>query len=289
MTTAIMTPPATRSSNASGAHRLSLGGVIRSEWIKATSLRSIRWSILASLVLSIGLSLIMGLALRSFMAPGDDPAEAIMTVTAAPATFLCLVFAVLGVFMFSTEYSSGMILSTLTASPRRGLVISAKAIVLTLIAGTVALINVIAGAVIAVVLIPEARPELLTKVTLSSLAGSVLFLVAIALLSFAIAGMLRSTAGAITAAVALIFVVPTVMQILDQATDWSWVLTAANYLPTALGQFLGYGIDPEATAMLSEMSGTHVPGYGESLAVLGLWVLVPMTAAIKLFFTRDAK
>ncbi|WRS30968.1 hypothetical protein U6G28_04600 [Actinomycetaceae bacterium MB13-C1-2] len=289
MTTASTPASVINLPSASRAHRLTLGGTIRSEWIKATSLRSIRWSIFASLVLSIGLSLIMGFAMRSLFETGDDPTEVITSITAFPANFLCLVFAVLGVFMFSNEYSSGMILSTLTAAPRRGLVISAKAIVLALIAGVIALINVVVGAVIAVVLVPEARTELFTTMTVSSLAGSVLFLVGVALLSFSIAGILRNTAGAITLAVGLLFVAPMVLQILTQVTDWSWVPLVISYLPVSLGQILGYGIGSEVPQMMSEMSNTHVPGYGESLFALGMWVLVPMLVAIRLFFARDAK
>lgn len=294
MTTAIATPAIPTS------HRLTLAGAIRSEWIKATSLRSIRWSIALALVLSIGLSFVMALALRTLSGPAGDgaieiTAEAsdvagiITGVTSFPANFLCLIFAVLGVFVFSSEYSSGMILSTLAATPRRGLVLTSKALVLTVISGNVAIINMVAGTALAVWLNPEARPALFTTPVLTSLAGTVAFLVVIALMAFALGGILRSTAGAITVMVVLVFVAPTVLQVLSQVTDWSWVPAVTNYLPTTLAQTLSYGVGSDVPAQIAEATGVATPGYGEALFALAVWVVVPMFVATKLFFDRDAK
>ena len=94
--------------------RLSLAGAIHSEWIKASSLRSIRWTAAVSIVVGIAMSVVMAFAIRDLV--GQDSAagyiDYLLTVTGFPATFLSLVFGVLGVFVFSNEYSSGMILST---------------------------------------------------------------------------------------------------------------------------------------------------------------------------------
>lgn len=284
------TATATRAASATTSRRLNLAGVIRSEWIKATSLRSIRWSIAVSIVLGIGMSTIMGFAIRDLIPPGTfGGAEFITTVTGFPSAFLALVFAVLGVFVFSSEYSSGMILSTLTAAPLRGRVLAAKALVLTAISGAVAALILTAGVGIAVVLLPDAASALGTTEVISSLFGTLAYLVAIALMAFAIAGIVRSTAGAVTTVVAIVFLLPMIAQILTQVTDWTWVVWLNEYLPSALGSTLSYGIGSEIPSMVAEQSGVHVPQYWEALGGLVLWVVVPMIVSVKLFFDRDAK
>lgn len=284
------TATATRAASATTSRRLNLAGVIRSEWIKATSLRSIRWSIAVSIVLGIGMSTIMGFAIRDLIPSGTfGGAEFITTVTGFPSAFLALVFAVLGVFVFSSEYSSGMILSTLTAAPLRGRVLAAKALVLTAISGAVAALILTAGVGIAVVLLPDAASALGTTEVISSLFGTLAYLVAIALMAFAIAGIVRSTAGAVTTVVAIVFLLPMIAQILTQVTDWTWVVWLNEYLPSALGSTLSYGIGSEIPSMVAEQSGVHVPQYWEALGGLVLWVVVPMIVSVKLFFDRDAK
>ncbi|MFT0846913.1 hypothetical protein VR010_04070 [Actinomycetaceae bacterium L2_0104] len=277
--------------------RLTLPGVIRSEWIKALSLRSIRWTIATSIVLGIGMSLVMGFAIRDLAGSllQEGFIEYLLTVTGFPATFLSLVFGVLGVFVFSNEYASGMILSTLTAAPRRGMVMTAKAIVLTAISALVALVVVAGAAVIALVLVPGVDGVLMETQALTGMLGTILFLVAVSLLSFAIAGIVRSTAGAITIVVGILLLVPMILQIVSGLVDWSWVVTVQNYLPMTLGSTLGNGLtDPGMVSLRVEMeqAGTGygaVPGYWEAAAALAAWVVIPMLAAVKLFFARDAK
>lgn len=288
MTNATLTRPIATTPPAVHASRLSFAGILRSEWIKALSLRSIRWSIGTSIVAGLAMSLAMSFALRALI--GDDlPAthtEYLTAVTGFPANLLSLVFGVLGVFVFSSEYASGMILSTLTAAPRRGLLMTAKAVVLTVIAGVIALIVVGSGVLIAVAVMPESASGVWAAQTLTSLLGTTVFLVAIALFSFAIAGLLRSTAGAITVVVGVTFVLPNVLQIVAQISNWTWIQLVWNYLPTSLGITLSTGIVEGAPAL---ETAVHTPGYAEALAVLAAWVILPMALAAKSFFVRDAK
>lgn len=289
MTNATLTRPAAATPPVVQASRLSFSGILRSEWIKALSLRSIRWSIATSIVAGLAMSLAMSFALRALS--GEDligsHAEYLMTVTGFPANLLSLVFGVLGVFLFSSEYASGMILSTLTAAPRRGQLMAAKAVVLTVIAVAIAAVVVTSGVLIAVAVMPESASAVWTLQTLTSLLGTTIFLVAIALFSFAVAGILRSTAGAITVVVGVAFLLPNILQIVAQLSNWAWVQLVWNYLPTSLGMMLGTGI-AEGSAPVSEAS-VHYPGYAEALVALAVWVIVPMAIAARSFFARDAK
>lgn len=283
--------------NESKKPRLTLAGVIHSEWIKASSLRSIRWTIATSIVLGIGMSLVMGLAIRSLATPlGDEGSISyLLTVTGFPATFLALVFGVLGVFVFSSEYASGMILSTLTAAPRRGVVMAAKAIILTAISAGVALIVVASAALISLILVPNVSQILGQTQVLTGLAGTIVFLVGVSLMAFALAGIVRSTAGAITIVVAILLLVPLILQIITGLVDWTWLATIQNYLPMTLGSILGNGLtDPGALSLRVEMEQADtgfgsVPSYWQAAVALAAWVILPMIASAKVFFTRDAK
>lgn len=281
MTTATLARP-TATVPAVQVSRLGFSGLARSEWIKALSLRSVRSSIILSTAVGIFMSLAIGSALRALFA--DEPitgTEFLTTVTSFPASLLALVFGVLGVFLFASEYASGMILSTLTAAPRRGLVMAAKATVLTVLSFLVAAVVVAAGVLTSVVLMPESAASIATTQTLTSLLGTTVYLVAIALFSFAAAGILRSTAGAITSMVAVVFLLPTMLQIAGQLVKWPWLDQVANSLPSSLGMRLGMG------AVDATMPGT--PSYGVALIALAAWVIVPMAGAAWSFLARDAK
>ena len=63
MTTATLTHLPARERAAGAAGRLSFDGVLRGEWIKLLSLRSIRWSIVIMLLLSWAGAAMMSLAM----------------------------------------------------------------------------------------------------------------------------------------------------------------------------------------------------------------------------------
>lgn len=294
MTAATHTPEATRETFAGAAigPRLSFGGVLKSERIKFTSLRSFRITIIATLIMGIGLSLLMGLALKSQMQfEGLDtsliPAEALQSFLLSVATFaspfLALIFGVLGVFAMSSEYSSGMILSTLAAVPKRTPMYLAKALVLAVISGLVALVLVLSGLVIATIYLPVAGSEILSGPVVSGGLGAVAYLMLIALLGFGIAGVLRSTAGGIAVVAGVTFVLPIGFQVL-MLTDWKWVPTAIDYLPMSLGGTLSNGLVELPAGM--EASG---PSYWIALLAMAVWAAVPMVAGYFLLKARDAK
>lgn len=280
------------------SYRLTLGGVIRSEWIKAMSLRSIRWTLAISIGLGAAMCAVMGFALDDLV---SDPTirmsatEYVLAVTTFPATFLAFVFGVLGAFVFSSEYASGMILSTLTAAPRRGYVIAAKALVLTAISAAAASIVVGAGIAVSVLNKSEVIDVLSSTQVVTGMLGTVIFLVAISLFAFAIAGIVRSTAGAITVVVGILLLVPMILQIMSGVLDWAWLVTVQNYLPMTLGSNLGVGITDAAELSLrvqmeqADTGYAEVLSYRDSLFNLALWVIIPMGIAANLFFSRDAK
>jgi hypothetical protein len=92
------------------------------EWIKLRSLRSTWWTLALTGAGAIGIAVAVGLDTKN---PGEDLTNNVL----AGVTVGLLLTGVLGVLTMTSEYSSGMIRATLTAIPRRPLVLTAKAAV----------------------------------------------------------------------------------------------------------------------------------------------------------------
>ena len=98
--------------------RLTFDGVLKGEWIKLLSLRSIRWSILVMLVLSWAGAALLSLAMSGsdMLTPAATPAIVVQSATFG-SMFTVLIMGVLGALSITSEYASGLILSSLTAVP----------------------------------------------------------------------------------------------------------------------------------------------------------------------------
>lgn len=266
---------------------LTFGGILRSERIKLSSLRSVKITLLITLVMGIGLSALMALMWSNQFdqgpgAPTTDPAgyqSYLLLVSTFTAPFLALVFGVLGVFAISSEYSSGMILSTLAAVPRRSPVFIAKAVVLAGFAALTALVLVAAGLLLGVLFMPDSASELGSLPVVSGALGGIAYLVLIALLAYGVAGLTRSTAGGIAIVTGLTFVLPIGFQVLT-LTNWEWVPTVAQYLPSNLGGTLTRGIIEEIPGQI---------GFWIALIAMAAWAAVAVIPAGAAFQRRDAK
>ncbi|GAA3210363.1 hypothetical protein GCM10020256_08360 [Streptomyces thermocoprophilus] len=122
MTTAV-TPPAT----GPGHVRITAAGLLRSEWTKLRSVRSLRLTLALSFAAVAALSaylLIDGETL------GDGAAADVPFAFTAVYPLGVLALTVLGVLVVTGEYSSGTVRASMIAAPRRTGVLLAKAAVL---------------------------------------------------------------------------------------------------------------------------------------------------------------
>jgi ABC-2 type transport system permease protein len=114
--------------------RAGLAGAIASEFTKIRSVRSTYWTLAALLIVSVGIgaAICAGQAANFNQNPGNVAGfDATQTSLAAFFEIGQLIIAVLGAMAITSEYSTGMIRTSLTAQPRRGVVYTAKAIVFT--------------------------------------------------------------------------------------------------------------------------------------------------------------
>ena len=108
------------------------GDMLRSEWTKLRSVRSTFWALTVTVVLGVALGAVISAATAHGYAKFSvssklswDPTG----VSLAGVAIAQLAIAVLGVLCISSEYSSGMIRTSLIAVPKRGRVLAAKSLV----------------------------------------------------------------------------------------------------------------------------------------------------------------
>jgi len=106
--------------------------VLRSEWTKLRSVRSTFWALTATVVLGVALGAVISAATADGYAKSSVSGKLSWDPTAVSLDGIgiaTLAIAVLGVLCSSSEYSSGMIRTSLTAVPKRGRVLAAKSLV----------------------------------------------------------------------------------------------------------------------------------------------------------------
>ena len=232
MTTATVIPEAER-------REVTQLRVIHSEWIKLRSLRSTLCTLLAAVVAMIGLGFLFSYftADRWSHLPPQERLAFDPTLVSLRGFFLAqLAIGVLGVLVFSGEYSTGMIRASLSAVPRRLPVLWAKALVYAAVAwGLMTLASLTAFLVGQAALSGHhLGTSLGAPGVLRAVLGAGLYLTVVGVIGVALGALIRNTAGGI----ATLFGVLLVLPVLAEALPSSWFDAIDKYLPSTAGQGL---------------------------------------------------
>ncbi|MFF1450736.1 ABC transporter permease [Streptomyces sp. NPDC058274] len=178
--------------------RTHLGHALTSEWTKIKSVRSTVWTLGVFLVLVFSSGLLVATQTRD-----SDFVDLPYTFTAFIGLMLgqiCLI--TLGVLVVSSEYGTGMIRTTFTASPQRHRVLAAKFLIYFALAFVVSTGSVLLmGAVTAGM---HSGPEAGDVPWVGTAFKGGLYVSLLGILSLAVGSMLRHSAGAITAMLGLV-------------------------------------------------------------------------------------
>jgi len=213
--------------------RYGIAGLLRSEWTKLRTVRSTMWTLAVTVVLGIGISALATAETRAHWSPstaaGFDPiSTSLIGVFVGQFTI-----GVLGVLAMSAEYGTGTIRATFSAAPRRPLVLAAKAIVFgvtaLVVSEVVAFLAFFVGQ--ALLSAPAVHATLSTPGALRAVVGSGLYLCLLGLLALGLATLIRHTAGAISAFVGILLVLPIVVQALPNSIS----LDVRRFLPDRIG------------------------------------------------------
>jgi ABC-2 type transport system permease protein len=287
MSTLDVTAPAavpTTPAAADPAIHLSFPRLVRSEWIKFTTVRSTWWSIALVLVLSVGLSLLMAASYASFATDNADAGmpqgNAIAVQVIVFSTVLTQLLAViLGAITVTGEYSTGMIRSTLTAAPGRSGALLAKALI---VGVTMFLTSIVVFALTAIITAPVLTTNALDlsepDTSLMPLLGAASYLALMAMMGVGVGFIIRNGPGTLAVGIGLVFVAPLLVSFFPRVDDFAWIHDLASYLPSNAGQslFLSGGMSGYALETIP------------AIITMVVWAAVALVGGLTVLKTRDA-
>jgi ABC-2 type transport system permease protein len=264
------------------AAHLTPAGVLHSEWIKLRSLRSTVWSFAIIVVVSLGMAVLLSATVDfGGQTPPEELQESIVLQAATFGLYFGqLIVAVLGVLVISGEYATGMIRSTLTAVPKRIPALAAKAVVLFVATFLVGLLSTFASLLVALPLLSAngVEAELSNANLFGNLVLAAVYLALVAVFALGVGTILRSSAGGIAAALGVILLLPTVLQVIAGLTGADWASDLMPYLLSNAG-----------TGMFTPPMGgaESLEQWQYSLVVIG-WAAVALLGGALLLRKRDA-
>ncbi|MGW7070508.1 ABC transporter permease subunit [Streptomyces sp. NPDC054855] len=227
------------------------------------------------------------------IAPGTPLQPDLVAASLNGSQLGLVLIAALGVLFITSEYRRGMIRTTFVASPRRGRVLVAKAVVVGAVAFAAGLVANLASFLLSMPVLRENghKPPLFPEFSLTdgpvvrAVLGTAALLALVAVLALALGALLRSTAAAITTVVVVI-VLPLVL---------------VSMLPLGMSQWLqrltpvaGFAIqettpryDQVASLCLPE-DGCYPQGPWPGFATLAAYAVVALGIAVWNVRKRDA-
>jgi len=263
---------------------------LRAEWTKARTVAGPAWLLLATVLLTIGISAVIAdasaVAASASAALGgaDHGDEDGVKLTLSGIQLGQAVIAVLAVQAVSGEYATGMIRTTLTAMPKRLTAFAAKTCVTVGLAGFAAVPAVFGAFVLGRVILERhgftpahgyASMSSSAGTTLRATLGSVLYLELIALLGMGIAVLVRESAVAIGIVLALLYLFPLLAA---AVSDPVWRRHLEQIGPTSAGLLI------QSTTGLDSLPLSPWSGLG----VLAAWAVAAVLAGAIALCRRDA-
>ena len=239
-----------------GRHQIVQPGfaaALRAERIKLTTVRSTWWTLASMVVIGAGgTTLICALNAEWLASNAADESAGSFITWGMMIAQVCAI--VLGALAVTGEYGTGMIRSTLAATPVRGRVLAAKAVVLAtvlFVAGTAtALLGYVGGNYF---LEREGVGMALEGDVAQSMYGNGLYMAGLGLFAAAVGFVLRHTAATLSAVLALMLVVTNMVLLIPGDTGrWITKLMPANagsvvatpvpFNPFLLDAWTGFGV-----------------------------------------------
>lgn len=252
---------------------MSFAQSVHAEWIKLRSLRSTWYTLACLFTAGLGITaLAMNAAGKTY---AEDPQAWDPTNRSLTSYVVAqLIVGVLGILVVTGEHATGLIGTSLIATPRRHRLLAAKVVVavgVAVVAGQVLMFAafLLGQAVLGAQGLPRAAlgdPGVLSAVT-----GGGLYLAAIALLAVGLGTLMRATAGALATLVGIVFLVPALAGLFP-----AWVRGLFFYWPT-----LG------ASAVLKTVPDPDFPHPWANLAGMCAGVAAVLAVAFAVFRRRD--
>lgn len=249
--------------------------VLRSEWTKIRSVRSTLWTLAAAVVVTVGLGAVICAFTRSefHSMPIRNKLTFDPTFTSFAGMGLGqLAMIAFGVLVVSSEYSTGMIRSSLAAVPQRSLFLGCKIVTAGLLVLVVGMITSFVTFFVGQALLGSLGASLGDAGVLRAVFGGGLYMTLIGLFAMGIAFVLRSPLLAFATLMPFFFLISSILG------NVSATKKVARYLP-----------DQAGTAVMSVLPSSDRPygPWGGLLIMVG-WTVAALVAGWCVLKNRDA-
>ncbi|MBY8888679.1 ABC transporter permease [Streptomyces sp. PTM05] len=250
--------------------------VLRSEWTKIRSVRSTVWTLSLAAVLTIGLGVLISfLANNGFskMSPHDQLIFDPTYTSFAGMTLGQLLMIVFGVLVVSTEYSTGMIRTSLAAVPQRWTFLACKLAVATALAFVVGMVTSFVTFFAGQAMLGSHRVHIGDPGVLRAVVGGGLYLTLISVFAMGCAAMLRSPLLSLSILMPFFFLVSNILSAVHATQK------VAYYLPDQAGR---------KVMMVVTLGDTRPYGPWAGLLIMVGWVVAALAGGFFLLRRRDA-
>ncbi|THA33616.1 ABC transporter permease [Streptomyces sp. A1277] len=257
----------------------SVPAVLTSEWTKIRTVSSTTWTLISAFVVTVA----MGAALCAVMNAQFDELAPAERATFDPTLISFsgmilgqLAMVVFGVLVVGTEYSSGMIRTSLAAVPQRATFLFSKVLVAGVLALVVGLATSFATFFLGQALLGGHRTDIGADNVLRAVVGGGLYMGLIAVFSMGVAAMLRSSMLSLGILMPFFFLVSQILSAVPGAKK------VARYFPDQAGSKI-MQVVPDA--MNSDPS-PYGPWAG--LLIMVAWVAASVIGGFLVLKKRDA-
>ncbi|MEU6079627.1 ABC transporter permease [Streptomyces sp. NPDC047108] len=251
--------------------------VLRSEWTKIRSVTSTIWTLSLAFIVSLALGALISIVTRNTFddLSSRDQFSFDATFTSFAGMGLGqLAMIVFGVLVVSSEYSTGMIRTSLAAVPQRGTFLFGKIAVASALAFLIGFVTSFGAFFLGQALLGDHSVSIDEPGVLRAVFGAGIYMGLIAMFSMGVAAMLRSPMLSLGILMPFFFIISNVLGNVDATRK------VGQYLPDQAGSRVMQVITPpDDTAPYGPWGG---------LGIMILWVAAAMLGGYAVLRNRDA-
>ncbi|MEV4190852.1 ABC transporter permease subunit [Streptomyces toxytricini] len=258
---------------------MSFPAVLRSEWTKIRTVASTVWTLAAASVVTVGMSALLCVFLNSQFETLPKEQQLAFDPTASSFAGMSLGQAaviVFGVLVVGTEYSTGMIRTSLAAVPRRGSFLAGKLLVATALALAVGLVTSFVSFFTGQALLGEHSIGIGEPNVLRAVFGAGLYMAVIALFAMGLTMVLRSSMLALGILLPFVFLLSPILGSVDATQK------VAYFFPNVAGS----RIMQTVPAVLDGSEPPYGPWGG--FGIMAAWAALAVVAGYAVLRKRDA-
>ncbi|NML53465.1 ABC transporter permease subunit [Streptomyces sp. R302] len=253
--------------------------VLQSEWTKIRTVSSTVWTLASALIVTVAMSAALSAVLNSTFDELSELERATFDPTFVSFSGMVLgqlAMVVFGVLVVGTEYSSGMIRTSLAAVPQRATFLISKIAVAGVLALVVGLVTSFLSFFLGQALLGEHRTTIGADNVLRAVVGGGIYMGLIAVFSMGVATMLRSSMLSLGILVPFFFLISQILSAVPKAKE------VAKYFPDRAGS--------KIMQVVPDALGSEKAPYGPwgGLGIMLLWVAASLLGGYLVLKRRDA-